>query len=106
MSNMTQAWLSARDRPRQTHLSAHPAPFDQAAALPLPSQAWALSVPPQPTTHRQEMILWQNILLLPPPWWMAGGYEGRSRVCHSIFSNSAMASSTFLSSVSVCWSWG
>lgn len=35
-----------------------------------------------------------------------GGYEEWSRVYHSIFWNSAMASSTFLSSASVCWSWG
>lgn len=35
-----------------------------------------------------------------------GGYEEWSWVYHSIFWNSAMASSTFLSSASVCWSWG
>lgn len=35
MSNVTQAWLSARDRPRQTHLSAHPVPLAWPAALAL-----------------------------------------------------------------------
>lgn len=55
MSNMTQAWLSARDRPRQTHLSAHPAPLAWPAALalltPTASEGagtQALSAPPQP----------------------------------------------------------
>ena len=58
MSNMTQAWLSARDRPRQMHLSAHPAPLAQPATLPLPSQARALSAPPRPhhTQTRDDFV--------------------------------------------------
>lgn len=37
-----------------------------------------------------------------PCWWITRGFEGWSWGAHSIFWNRAMASSTFLSSASVC----
>lgn len=113
MSNMTQAWLSARDRPRQTHLSAHPAPLAWPAALallaPTASEGAgirALSAPPQPQHTQTTDGFVVKYFIAATPTVDTGGYEDWSRVYHSIFWNSAMASSTFLSSASVCWSWG
>lgn len=93
MSTVTQAWLRARPRPRQTHLYP-PGPSASCPACCPPvvhtgtpedpgTQTLSTSLP-SPTTHTVE-VLWQNILLLPSPWWTTGGYEGWNWVFHSIF---------------------
>lgn len=83
---MTQAWLRARARPRQTHLSAHqdPTPHAQPATLLFTSAPEDSGTQPH-HTNSQEMVLWQNILLLPSPRWTTGGHEGWRWVYHSIF---------------------
>lgn len=75
---MTQAWHCARDRPRQTHPSAHreSGPGCWPAALLLRTLSTGLCTPPVPTTHRQQQFLAKYFIAAIP----VGGSLGALRV--------------------------
>lgn len=68
MSSVTQAWHSARDRPRQTRPSALQNQGLTLTLQPPGIQAPSPSAPLSAPTTDDKRILWENILLLPSPW--------------------------------------
>lgn len=75
---MTQAWHSARDRPRQTHPSAHQDPGPgrsrrlSCCSWELPGQASARPLPTPCPHHTQRANVGKIVYCCHPCWWNTG----------------------------------
>lgn len=104
---MTQAWRGARDRPRTRTL--HPAALGLARSPPVAHEPPLRTQEPGPLhpsrpANCTDKRVCGKIFYCAVPGGITESHEGGARH-HSIFRNKAMASSTFLSSASVCLSW-